>query len=176
RGTCWKRNGGSAVRRLSLRARLILGVISLAAVGLVVADVVTYSSLSSFLIDRTDSSLDAAHIAAEGALFRPAGPDGRGRARPPAGENDGDEQPPIGPLTAAVRGDYVEVRRLNGQTIVAGLTPQFSGGKSPPPPKLPSSIKLPPPSPAGGDRVTYFTAPAKSGGGRYRVRASIEPQ
>ena len=45
-------------KRLSLRARLLLAVVALAAVGLVVANVATYSSLSSFLLDRTDSTLD----------------------------------------------------------------------------------------------------------------------
>jgi len=48
--------------RLSLRARLLLAVLALATVGLLAADIATYSSLSSFLIDRTDSSLrDTAH-------------------------------------------------------------------------------------------------------------------
>ena len=64
--------------RLSLRARLLLGVIALAAVGLVAADLVTYSKLSSFLIDRTDTSLDAAHHAVEGALPRQGGGPGPG--------------------------------------------------------------------------------------------------
>ncbi|MBA2383252.1 MAG: hypothetical protein H0V68_01105, partial [Actinobacteria bacterium] len=43
--------------RLSLRARLVLGVSVLAAAGLAVANVVTYTSLRSFLLDRTDESL-----------------------------------------------------------------------------------------------------------------------
>ena len=51
------------MRRLSLRARLLLGVIALAGVGLVVADALTYSELQSFLFRRTDSSLNAAHQA-----------------------------------------------------------------------------------------------------------------
>src|SRR6476469_1920444 len=57
--------GLAVLGQLSLRTRLILGVIVLAAVGLVAADVATYSSLRSFLIDQTDSSLDAAHRAVE---------------------------------------------------------------------------------------------------------------
>src|SRR6266536_76857 len=43
------------MRGLSLRARLILGVIALAAIGLVAADIATYSSLRSFLLDRTET-------------------------------------------------------------------------------------------------------------------------
>ena len=44
-------------RPLSLRARLVLAVIALATVGLAVANVVTYTSLRSFLLDRTDQEL-----------------------------------------------------------------------------------------------------------------------
>src|SRR5712691_8896362 len=64
--------------RLSLRARLLLGVVALAAVGLIAADVVTYSKLSSFLVKRTDSSLNAAHQAVEAALVRPTSGNGPG--------------------------------------------------------------------------------------------------
>ena len=75
--------------RLSLRARLLLAVAALAAVGLLVADVATYSSLRSFLLDRTDSTLDeTAHT-----LRRP-GPGGGIRSAPP--------------------GTFVQVRSLDG--------------------------------------------------------------
>ena len=57
--------------RLSLRARLLLGVVALAAVGLAAADIATYSSLRSFLIHRTDSSLNDAHRAVEGVFSAP---------------------------------------------------------------------------------------------------------
>ena len=44
-----------------------------------------------------------------------------------------------------------------------------------PPPKYPTSVPFPKqPSTPQGDRVTFLTVPATSGGGRYRVRASIE--
>ena len=42
------------MRSLSLRARLLIAVISLAAAGLVLANVVTFTSLRSFLLDRAD--------------------------------------------------------------------------------------------------------------------------
>ena len=51
-------------RRMSLRARLVLGVILLSAIGLAVADVATYTSLRSFLLNRVDSSLTAGHTGA----------------------------------------------------------------------------------------------------------------
>ena len=148
--------------KLSLRTRLVLGVIVLAAIGLVSADVATYTSLRSFLFDRTDSSLNSAHFAVEQALFRQPGP----------GEGGGIEA-----LTAAVPGDYVQVRRLNGQVVAEGAVPQFAQQSTPPPPRLPTTISLPPAaSRGGGDRVRFLTVSAQQGGDRYRVRASIEPQ
>ncbi len=68
------------LRRLSLRARLVLGVIAIAAVGLVVADVATYRALSSFLLDRVDSTLDSVHPGIETALFGRPGARSPGRA------------------------------------------------------------------------------------------------
>ena len=158
-------------QRVSLRGRLILGVIALVAAGLVAADVATYSSLGDFLIAQTDRSLDTAHQSVEDVVFRktpaPAAPGTGGKA--------GDHSPTEGTGPAAARGDYVEVRRLNGVVLQSGLEAQFQGGATPSPPVLPKRISVPG-APAGVDRVRYFTAPARSGGGRYRVRASIEPQ
>ena len=152
------------LERLSLRARLLLGVIALSAVGLAAADLVTYSKLSSFLIQRTDTALNAAHQAVEGAL---AGPRGGG---PGGGPGDG-----IGALTAAAPGDYIELRQLDGTVVGHSFVPQFSGTKEPPAPTLPATIRLPAASEGQRDRVAYLTVPAQSGHGRWRVRASIEP-
>src|SRR6478672_2977357 len=149
--------------RVSLRARLILGVVVLAAAGLAVADVATYTSLRSFLISRTDASLDSAHHAVEGAFHGP----GRG---PHSGDGADDSSPDVGRLTSAAPGDYVQVRRANGTVLVAGRLPQFSGEAAPPPPKLPASIALD--ASGGPDHATYFTVSATQGGSRYRVRAS----
>jgi two-component system, OmpR family, sensor kinase len=158
------------VRALSLRARLILGVVALAAAGLAVADVATYTSLSSFLVSRTDDSLDAAHTSVEAALRGPdGGPGGRGR---PGGFSG--HSLDIDHLTAAAPGDYVELRKVNGSVVVAGRAPQFSGAAQTPPPRLPAEIKLT--LSLGPDRVAYFTVPARSGGSRYRVRASSDPE
>ncbi len=159
------------MRRLSLRARLILGVIALTATGLVVADAATYSALSSFLIGRSDASLETAHRAVEAALL-PGGPDGPGGR---GGLNDGGLQggSDIGPLAAAVPGDTIQVRRLDGTVVRTAAVPRFQGSAGEEPPKLPVRITLPAGS---GERVRYFTVRATSGGDRYRVRASIEPQ
>jgi two-component system, OmpR family, sensor kinase len=156
--------------RLSLRARLLLGVVVLAAVGLIAADLVTYAKLRSFLIQRTDTSLNVAHQAVEAALLRPdgehsdeSGPGGKG-------------PPGIDVLASAVPGDYVQLRLLNGTIVSSKLVRQFSNAPPPPPPLLPAKISVPSAAAADGDRISYITVPATKGEGHYRVRASIEPQ
>ena len=103
-------------QRLSLRARLILGVVALAGVGLVAADVVTYTSLHSFLISRTDDFLDTAHSSAESALHGP----GRGTRRQAAAAVRRLTGPDIGQLKAKVPGLFVQVRRANGTIVATG--------------------------------------------------------
>jgi two-component system, OmpR family, sensor kinase len=155
--------------RLSLRARLLLGVVALAAVGLIAADLVTYAKLRSFLIQRTDTSLNAAHQAVEAALLQP-----RGDHSDEPGPGHG--PPGIDVLAAAVPGDYVQLRLLNGTIVSSKLVRQFSDSHLPPPPVLPAKISIPAAAAADGDRIRYLTVPAKGEGTRYRVRASIEPQ
>ena len=156
-------------RRLSLRARLILGVIALAGIGLVTADVVTYTSLHSFLVSRTDDFLDTAHSSAESALQGPSRGHPRGGEPPSSSAQD----PDIGRLEARVPGLFVQVRRPNGTIVATGAAPQFPGTKQAAPPRLPATIV--PTTRRGADRVTYFTVGATKGGERYRVRASIDP-
>src|SRR5437588_109537 len=151
------------LRPNSLRARLVLGVIVLAALGLAIADVATYASLRSFLFHRTDSTLQAAHPIVEGNVFGSGQRDETGPGPGPAG-------------LGAPGVDYVQVRSLTGQIVVSGPVFQFGQEKPPAPPRLPAEVVLPKTANAGGDRVAYFTVPAQSGDGRYRVRASIEPR
>jgi two-component system, OmpR family, sensor kinase len=150
------------LRRLSLRSRLILGVIALAAVGLVVADAATYTSLRSFLFDRVDSTLNAAHPGVEQAVF---------------GDGGGDDHHGPGPeqLGATVPGDCIQVRHANGAVVASRCIAAFPGATTSPKPRYPATVSFPRrPNTAQGDRVTFLTVPAVSGGGRYRVRASIE--
>jgi two-component system OmpR family sensor kinase len=150
-------------RPLSLRTRLVLGMIVLSAVGLLAADIATYKALGSFLVDQTDTSLDDAHRAVELAL-------GQG-GRPPPPPSADRPPPRAGPLAGAVRGYYVQLRR-DGRIVVSGAASQFSGGTHLPPPSLPQTISLPGRASARtGERVAYFTVDAVRGGGRYRVRA-----
>ena len=149
---------------MSLRARLVLGVIVLAALGLVVADVATYRSLRSFLVHRTDSTLEASHPNVENAAF---GPSSGGQ----------DERHARGPGPAGVGGpgiDYYQVRTLAGRVLEARAVPQLAQSRTASPPRLPAQITLPAHTDTEGDRVSYFNVPAISGGGRYRIRAAIE--
>jgi len=140
--------------RLSLRARLVLGVIALAALGLAVADVATYASLRSFLIQRTDQSLAAAD---------PDGGHGHGSYD---GCGQGDRPPP-----GSRPGDLTQVRSLDGTVLCSNQT-QF-GSSALSPPKLPTTIAAP--SSDDSDGARYFTTSAEDGGGRYRVRVSADP-
>ena len=65
-GRLHARTPGRVMRRLSLRARLLLGVVALAAVGLVVADVVTYGAPALVPLSTADSTLQNEHQAFEG--------------------------------------------------------------------------------------------------------------
>jgi two-component system OmpR family sensor kinase len=134
-------------KRLSLRARLLLAVVVLAAIGLVAANVATYSTLSTYLLDRTDSTLDQT---AE-TLRRP-GPGGGIRSAPP--------------------GTFVQVRSLDGDTVVATFSGATLPGASVPAPKLPGTVK-PPALNRSQEAVRYFTVGGAHGGPEYRVRASI---
>jgi len=166
------------MRRVSLRLRLILAVIALAAIGLVAADVVTYHELSSFEISQTDASLEAAHAAVLGSPGPPrfhlgnAGASRAGLGSGPA--QHASIQPEIGQFSQA-HGFYIQLLNLSGDVLEQNYNPQFgSAAATPPAPKLPTTIKLPAAT-NGPDRVTYFTTSAVTGGMSYRVRASIEP-
>jgi two-component system OmpR family sensor kinase len=135
------------IKRLSLRARLLLGVVALAAVGLVAANVATYSTLSSYLLDRTDSTLDQT-----AQTLRRPGPGGGIRSAPP--------------------GTFVQVRSLDGDTVVATFSGATLPGASVPAPNLRDAVK-PPALNRTTEAVRYFTVGGAHGGPEYRVRASI---
>jgi two-component system OmpR family sensor kinase len=137
------------LERFSLRARLLVGVTLLAAIGLIVADIVTYTSLRSFLFHRTDRALDAAHFAVE---------HGGGAS-----------------LTAAAPGDFIQLRDPAGNVTDEALVPQFRGSAAPAPPKLPEQIAAVdrgPDGPGHDAGARYFTTSSTDGHGRWRVRVS----
>jgi two-component system, OmpR family, sensor kinase len=142
------------LRRLSLRARLVLGVIVLAAVGLGAANAATYTSLRSFLLDRVDDSLVDLARAVEGPLDHGDCPGGRDRR----------------PFFGGDVGDYIEVRAPDGAQLCEPAQVTRFSEPAPAPPELPPTIDVT----QGGEGpydAHYFNA-SNPDGDRYRVRAS----
>jgi two-component system OmpR family sensor kinase len=146
---------------MSLRSRLTLALIFLATIGLLTTDVVSYTSLRTFLRDRADSSLDAEVYTLTRTLE--------------AGKT------PLFPVQITLYGEVVfpgnctQVRTLDGHVVNSNCIKPFQGGPKPPAPRYPTSLSIPAaPNPQTGERVRYFTVPSVKGGERYRVRASIE--
>ena len=142
--------------RLSLRSRLVLGVVALATVGLVAADLATYSSLRSFLIGRVDATLNQVHPGVENAVF-------------------GERAVP-GPDEAEVPSDCVELRLASGAVVGRGwhCIRSFPGARASSPPSVPGVVSLPRATAPGRDRVRFLTVDAADGSTDYRVRASVE--
>jgi two-component system OmpR family sensor kinase len=150
------------LQRFSLRTRLVLGVVVLAALGLLAADVATYSSLRSFLIQRIDSSLNSSHAGVENALLPSPAPRG----------HDSDD---INGLLPSIPGYCIQVRTLQQRVTNSGCVREFGQTSGPPAPQFPATVSLPARANEGdGDRVRFYTVSALSGGDRYRVRVSIE--
>ncbi len=146
---------------MSLRSRLTLAMLFLATIGLLTTDIVSYTSLRTFLRDRADSSLDSEVYTLTRTLEA--------------------AKTPLFPAQITLYAEVVfpgnctQVRTLDGRVIYSKCIKPFQGGPLPPAPSYPSSLSIPAsPNPATGERVRYFTVPAVTGGGRYRVRASIE--
>jgi len=128
--------------RLSLKARLVLGVIVLSAIGLAFADLATYASLRSFLIQRTDESLVNLTRAARHELEHGCGgPDNR-------------------PFPGASPGDFFQIRQ-GDEPVCTKQAAELGATEAPSPPDLPTTITPP----------AAFTVDAEDGEGRYRVHA-----
>ena len=139
--------------RLSLRSRLVLGVIALATVGLGVANLATYASLRSFLIDQTDRALSDSSSTVEREVVEHG-----------CGRDD------HGPYPGASPGDYIEVRNSAGEVLCDRLITGHGEGSASVP-ALTGSV-----AGVGYGEAAYFTVDATDGGSRYRVRAAIEPR
>jgi two-component system OmpR family sensor kinase len=138
--------------RLSLRARLLLAVAAVALVGLVIADIATYTALRSFLVDRVDESLTAAHGPLIRSLFGPLD-------RTPGGD--------AGALASAAPGAYIELRAPDGSALVSQSTRgEFATSR----PRLPDRVLGL--GSNGNESSTFFTVDSAPGGnGEFRVRA-----
>jgi two-component system, OmpR family, sensor kinase len=134
---------------VTLRARLTALLVVLLAVGLIAADVATYTALRSFLLRRVDQQLYAARIPAAAMLSHPI----------PQGQPGG---PPED--SALPSGTYAGAFDASGHVLVQQFFKTYGGAKDPPGPDLPSSIVA-----LGGPDPAPFTVRAVSGSLRYRV-------
>ena len=152
---------------MSLRTRLLIAIGVIAIVALAIADVVTYSSLESFLYQRIDQQLEASHIQFEswvdsGRLLScyavsgpgpggvPGGGSGGGGAAG-AGAGSDSESPPVN----VIQVQAVEVLTpsgsvVNSQSCAANVdgtnyTPQI--------PRTVTGFAVQ----SNGEKVTYFT-------------------
>jgi two-component system OmpR family sensor kinase len=128
---------------LSLRGRLLIGVISLVVLGLLVADIATYISLERFLIGRVDAQLTNGHDEAVAALGGP-----------------GPSHHPELPV-----GSVVELVSLDGKVVVGKVVTQSYANPSAARPVLPSVL------PSSGQDVpaTPFTVAGTGGVSQFRV-------
>jgi two-component system OmpR family sensor kinase len=140
---------------MTLRARLVAGLAALALLGLAIAGAVTYTSLRSFLLARTDATLQSEHRLVENDL------------------HGGD------PCTRSAAGPdvFVQLRDATGKVVCSSQVFDFShsaGDDNTPqyrqPPTLPARLTVSGPQ-QGPGAASYFTVSAP-GGGSYRVDAS----
>jgi two-component system OmpR family sensor kinase len=133
---------------VSLRSRLLTVLVSLTAVGLVVAGIATYASLRSFLIDRVDRTVAGNATALARSL------EVRGHLDP------GD----VDALGASNPGVYIGLA-VSGQQLRWAPIGVRIGETPPPRPDLPVTRA------AGAEAGEHpFTVPAVSGGSRFRVQ------
>jgi two-component system OmpR family sensor kinase len=146
---------------LSLRARLLLGVIVLSAIGLITVDVLVYTSLRSFLYQQADKSLDTTAASLTSALAEPT------VSLAAVASPGASAESAITPLS--VTGACVALRTLSGGPPVPA-NPAIGSQclSSVPqaillPPRLPDTIDVPATPGPDGQRVSYFNAPATTG-------------
>lgn len=150
---------------MSIRARLLAGLVSLAAVGLGVAAVVTYEEQRTFLSSRVDQQVLTAlgpiltrlgvSGGSVGARVPPRAPPGRPRALAGRG--------PAAFLTSEI---YGELLSADGKVLKRPVTVGFGASSSPP--ALPAAL----PISRLGSGLRLFTVDSKAGSGlRYRAAA-----
>jgi len=139
---------------MTLRARLTIGLIVLATVGLVATDIASYTALRSFLLSRVDDSLGGAFHSLTTAI--------------PVAKTQGVSPASITTYEGGiVPGFCVQLRRLDGQVSSSRCLPQSTQSSFPPGPRYPRNAPR-------GTGQHFFTVPAVSGGGHYRVESSLE--
>jgi two-component system, OmpR family, sensor kinase len=130
---------------LSLRARLLAGLVTLVLAGLLVADVATYEALQSFLCGRVNQQLRAAQVQSADYLLH--GGDGHGPNT-------------VGPA-ALPPGSFAEVLAADGTTVAQQTFALGTGGSARP--------VLPKPLPAATAEPALLTVPGNGGVSRYQM-------
>jgi two-component system OmpR family sensor kinase len=146
---------------MSLRLRLLLALAPLFVIGLLVANVATYTSLQSFLVSRVDQQLLATHPGVESALENAGNSNGQfgGGRGAPGGPGGGFD------FTAIAPGTFGEILDSSGAAV--GTPTNFlsqgdtstSGG-----PVLPSTLSL-----GAGAQPRSFTVSGTGEYDQYRV-------
>src|SRR5579884_1179046 len=149
------------IATMSLRLRLLLVLLPLFVVGLVVADVATYTSLQGYLVGRADSQLFGGH---QSIALDLSG--GGGRFGGPGGGPGGDAVQSLPRLT------WAELLDANGnvlsgprQLVFPNETPDQSNH-----PDLPSPL----PMPSAAEQPDYLTVGGTGAVGHYRVLVDNE--
>ncbi|MGO9027315.1 MAG: sensor histidine kinase [Acidimicrobiales bacterium] len=160
---------------MSLRARLLLAVGIAAFVALVVADLVTYSSLQSFELNRVDQTLQT--------ILHPVGLNGPAPIPGTGGANDNGSQPsndgdgggglsgtPACTLLTNATVTFAEIRGGSGNVSCSSRARE-AGNDNLYSPVLPTHLTVPPVGQLG-----YFTTGSVSTGGpRFRVQVLKTP-
>jgi two-component system OmpR family sensor kinase len=152
---------------MSLRARLIIGLLVLAAAGLITLAAVTYAEQRSFLYDRADQQLKAGSDQVSHELADQNGTDQQGSGFGPLGGGGGaggglGPRPGPPPRVQVPPGTYGQHRDANGKPDGSPVTFDYGSSSTMPAPKLPADIPLGKP----------ITVGAVGGSGlKYRVEA-----
>ena len=171
---------------MTLRLRLLLLLVVIVAAGLLISDVITYTSLRAFLTQQIDKQLLDSTFPVERALRAasasspvPSTGVGAGElpvshpttgARPSPGHTGG------GGSQSAIRdvlippGTYGELRSAGGEAVAHVFFDY--GGRVPSAPRIPAAL---PGSGSSRGEVSFFSASAVEGGGGYRVVARSLP-
>jgi len=137
---------------LSLRARLLLGLVALVVVGIMVADVATYASLKTFLYQRVDTQLKSSDedlVHALNSSYEPHGPGPEGGRSP----------------QSVPAGTYAAVIGSNGSVVVDLVTTAYPGQTA-------ASARPVLPKPSGSAQVVSTVA---GRGGVSHYELLIEP-
>lgn len=146
-GNIRRLGGRLSVRRWSLRARLLIGVVALAAVGLVVTGSAGTALLRNYLVRQLDDQLVAGEVALSGPL-------GGGRPGPlPA---NADRQLPTPYVFTELDAQGVVRQRFGGSGTNSARLPDLSGVDT-------AKVRR--------EAGKAFTVPAVGGGSGFRVRA-----